>query len=987
MAKKLTATIGSFPGGINSGIDPLLLLPGQASFSTNSTNRGDFYRQRPAYKNLTLQFDSDTTRGNFQQVTALFQGAAYYLQDDGSACLMLAVGGKLFKVTPSSTTALVTQVTLPDAGNSTSAVQNWLWQSERWLIWNDGVNLPIFWDGTYARRSQGSSGAAIAIVSEAAGLVIPAVGQILAGVGISSAYTGGLNVPVIIGSNGNFGEYVIVASGTGGTITVMDVTGSLLSPSGGLTEDRAIFSFSTLYQSRALNVDYLGSTVTNWNQIPASGSSPQSIVINGPFSVALQAYLPIVACEMNDSTVPHVAVGDKVTIGGNLCTVTNVAYTVDPPPFPGVTKTTVTSITVSPDATYTGAVTGAVVLLSTHLIQEGLSTVYGGNYTIASGCAGLPWAWRQNSPTGTIGGSLPAATNWQPIGANNFTIYTQKNWTGPASGRIELQGAIIQLISFSTNALTCQLLSAQSGAVVYNATPVSLTEIVKVLDIGESLTSAGIDSGSRSIGGVVVYPLIQPVANAVTASDVGRVLEFQDSNGNDNYIFITAVSAHVPPTTTEYTIDIKNVTGTPGGFINPGDSIYTLPEIPVSTIGVYGMGRNWVCLPDGRSFLGCDIVGSSSGTLFPYQFTDAVLRVSQNQQLAGGGTFRVPGAGAVIRAMHFVAALDASLGQGALQILTDDNVFSCNATTNLSEWASLTSPILTESLIGAGAVSQTSVTQENADLLFRSSDGAIRSMLLARLDFNRWGNTPISREVVRSISSDSRALLPFCSAITFNNRMLMLCQPTQRVRGATHAAAVSLNFDSVSSIQGKQPSVWESQWSLPNALRLVGGFFNGVRRAFAICLDSTFSNIELVEIQNDGEAKNDYTNQAIPWTVETNVLFGEPEHEYKRLSDGELYFRDLTENVTATVFYRADQSSTWTRWHGFTITVNPGDSGYRPRVGLGEPDGGSFDITNNRPTREGYSFQLKLEINGACTFVGARFTADIIPQPELTKPF
>lgn len=1007
--QRISATLGSFPMGINSGVDPMLLPLNQLAFSTNSTNRGDFYKQRPSYKKLELQYNTDQTRGNFQMVTALFQGASYYLGISGEACLMLAVGGKLFKIVPSADTALVSQITLPDSGDSVSAVQNWLWQSERWLIWNDGISLPVFWDGTTARRSLGGSGAAVSIVTEPVGVVIPTAGQILSGLGVTSQYAGALNVPVIIGSNGSYGQYVIVGTGVGATITVQDVTGTLLSPSAGTSETKSVFNFSSLYQSRATAVTFAAATKTNWNQIPASGS-PQTITINGPFSPTtniygessdIQAYAARLPCDIDClvgispvRTLPTVAVGDKVKIGGKQCTVTSITNnTIAIPILTGGNRyiRNITSINVTPDSTYSGAVSGSIELMSSHTAVVNISnnsntdsgvTTQTPNY----GCSGWGWIAPYPTPTGVIGGTISGSPTWQPAGTSNFTITTLKPWTGPASGRIQLQGATIQLISYTGSTLTCQLLSAQSGAIVYNTVPASLTEIIKILDIGETLTPAGIDMSNRSTTGSVVYPLIQPVANSVTASDVGRPLLFQDDIGGTGYIYITAVAAHSPATTTEYTIDVKNVTGTPGGYINPGDSVYPLPEIPISTIGVYGMGRNWVCLPDGKSFVGCDIVGSSSGTLTPYRFTDSVLRVAQNQQLAGGGTFSVPGAGTKIKAMQFVAALDASLGQGALQVLTDLNIFSCNATTDIQQWSTMTSPILTESLIGSGAVSQHSVTQENSDLIFRSSDGGIRSMLLARLDFNKWGNTPISREVVRSISGDDGSLLPFCSSLTFNNRLMMLCKPTQRTRGVTHSAMVSLNFDSVSSMQGKQPSVWESEWQIPNALRLVGGFFSGVRRTFGICLDSSFGAIELVELLQDGSATQDYGSSPITWSIESPVMFNEPNHNYKRLGDGELYFRDVSESITGIAYYRADQSADWQVWYAFSIPYQVGDSGYRPRVGLGEPDANVFENTNNKPTREGYSFQVKLDISGACTLVGARFSAYIIPQPEFSRP-
>jgi hypothetical protein len=45
-----------------------------------------------------------------------------------------------------------------------------------------------------------------------------------------------------------------------------------------------------------------------------------------------------------------------------------------------------------------------------------------------------------------------------------------------------------------------------------------------------------------------------------------------------------------------------------------------------------------------------------------------------------------------------------------------------------------------------------------------------------------------------------------------------------------------------------------------------------------------------------------------------------------------------------------------------------------------------FDPTNNRPLREGYNFQTKFVFTGYCEFIGARFAADEIPEPEFAQP-
>ena len=94
--------------------------------------------------------------------------------------------------------------------------------------------------------------------------------------------------------------------------------------------------------------------------------------------------------------------------------------------------------------------------------------------------------------------------------------------------------------------------------------------------------------------------------------------------------------------TTQITLQNINDPYVPTKTIVAGAQLISLPELPAGRVGAYGMGRVWESLTDGIQFIAGDIVGGSSGTQF-YNGRDAVLRVTENSYLAGGGTFHVPG--------------------------------------------------------------------------------------------------------------------------------------------------------------------------------------------------------------------------------------------------------------------------------------------------------------------------------------------------------
>jgi hypothetical protein len=512
-------------------------------------------------------------------------------------------------------------------------------------------------------------------------------------------------------------------------------------------------------------------------------------------------------------------------------------------------------------------------------------------------------------------------------------------------------------------------------------------------------------------------PFTDTVATAFTVPAVGSSVSVTLTSGanvavGDILTFQGAGQFRVTVITGGGAFDMTNTDVPPGGPKIPVAtqvSWYHLgTELPPGRMGVYGMGRNWESLVDGKQFLASDLVGGSSGTV-ANNFRDAVLQITENTYLAGGGNFTVPGSVGDIRAMIFTATLDKSLGQGPLAVITPNTVFSCDAPVDRTTWQSVTNPIVTESLIGNGGLGQNSTVGWNGDTIFRSIDG-IRSLLLARRDFDTWGNVPISREVSRIVDNDDDTLLAYGSAIVFDNRLLMTAVPKASSQGVYHQCLIPLNADPLSSLAGKTSSVYDPVWTGLNVLQLIKGQFAGVERAFAFCLNTTLNKIELYEIYKTppeytspgflDSVKFDNGNIPIILTAETGVLMrtlaNKGQFDFCRLIDGELSVDEVVGQATITVYYRPDSYPCWVLWRTWTICAkkpDPTDSttvnfqpGFYPRMGLSEPDPKLCDPFTNRPFREAYFFELKFVIQGYCRIIGCRIKAVEMPQPEWAKP-
>lgn len=462
--------------------------------------------------------------------------------------------------------------------------------------------------------------------------------------------------------------------------------------------------------------------------------------------------------------------------------------------------------------------------------------------------------------------------------------------------------------------------------------------------------------------------------------------------GGFQYLVSAYNATPTTPSALNVTFQNLNDTRTSHTFNTPTTTptaVFNFPEMPPGRMGDYCQGRYWKSLTSGISFIAGDIVGGPSGSP-AYNYRDAVLKVSENDLLAGGGSFSVPSNLGQISFIKTTAQLDASLGQGSLMVGTPGGVFSCNAPTDRTTWSTMTTPIVSESLIGLGGLSQNSTIVVNGDLLFRATDG-VRSLIMARRDFWSWGNTPISFEMSRVLDKDNPGGLPFGSGVQFDNRMLMTASPVQGSLGVYNQAFVALNFDPISSLQGKANSVWDGMWTGINTLQVINGQFSGVQRSFAFTFNTATSSIEVYEILKTGNLDNGTT--PVTWSFETPYTFKEAQgkefYGLCSLEDGEFYVEDIQPGTSIhfRVQYRPDFSSCWYDWHEFDLCADPKNTTnvYGARLGLGRPPSLTPNTVNATAANFGRWFQYRFIITGHCVWKGMKVSAALQPQTEFAR--
>jgi hypothetical protein len=184
--------IGPFTGGVDSETHPLILPKDTLAFGTNLTVRGGYIRQRPPVQRKNLSFESDEVEEAV--TTGLFQGAAYYKPLSGTEYLVASFSGRVFSFTEVGDITEVAEIGLAADPNNETVTQVWMWQAERWLIIQNGLQLPLFWDGQTMRRSDGPS---VALGTTALDWIIPPIGQSVT-ITLNAAYEGRFDTPIFI---------------------------------------------------------------------------------------------------------------------------------------------------------------------------------------------------------------------------------------------------------------------------------------------------------------------------------------------------------------------------------------------------------------------------------------------------------------------------------------------------------------------------------------------------------------------------------------------------------------------------------------------------------------------------------------------------------------------------------------------------------------------------------------------------------------------
>lgn len=441
---------------------------------------------------------------------------------------------------------------------------------------------------------------------------------------------------------------------------------------------------------------------------------------------------------------------------------------------------------------------------------------------------------------------------------------------------------------------------------------------------------------------------------------------------------------------------INNIAVAPG---TPG-----VNEIPAAGAMDYFMGRLWYAI--GRRVAAGDIVDGPSGTAI-YDFTDAVLNVTESPQVLGGDGFTVPSESGNIRAVKHSANIDAALGQGRLFVSTIKAIFALNVPVTRADWIATTNsnqPLMTVVQLANGWVNDRSVVAVNGDLFGQSLEPGIRSLNQCIRYFSQWGNIQISANEQRILQYNNRALLRFSSGIYFDNRMLQTQLPVQTDFGVIHHAMIPLDFVPISSFNSQLPPNWEGMYEGLDIFQLNSGDFGGRERAFATVLSRDDSSMQLWEItdflKKDLNLSSTGENR-VTMIIETPAFTWGDEMQLKKLVGAEFWVDRLDGTVDFTLEYRPDGQACWNMWHAWKkcSTSNSDEDvnnpiaypkvicleSYVANMTTPAPDPNKCAQAMGRPGNIGYQFQVRLTVKGFCRVRGVYLHANIVERKLYTN--
>jgi hypothetical protein len=439
------------------------------------------------------------------------------------------------------------------------------------------------------------------------------------------------------------------------------------------------------------------------------------------------------------------------------------------------------------------------------------------------------------------------------------------------------------------------------------------------------------------------------------------------------------------------------------GFILDGIQIRradpSLNEIPTSVMGTYNQNR--LCIANaGLDWTAGDPSGSTITPNAPITFDEIIIPSSPFV----GDVYQIPTGNKnseSISAMGFLQVLDTSMGIGPLWVSIPSAIYSYRTDLPRISWQGGTSGFVFGSVIlyNNGVVGQRAHTNVGGDLIFKSSDGQLRALTMARNQVARWSNAPISREVTQWLQLDDQSL-GFVSVVAyFKNKIFATCKPYRTPcysaegypqTDIANAGIVVLELDNLSTLSTQAVPVWSGLWTgvrfldfaENNGVMYIAGKDGNRNKMYMFDPSKTYDFI-------DGKVRD------IRSVIDTKGYEFTDGSVNKALHSLDLGLRELQETVDVSISYIPSTTKIPTHWKDLRFNTPVEQCGFPMFAnglvsrGIRDLNVGSVDETVCDPTSRDYmsvfkAVQLRLIITGRhWELEYIKLKARVLPQTEL----
>lgn len=283
----------------------------------------------------------------------------------------------------------------------------------------------------------------------------------------------------------------------------------------------------------------------------------------------------------------------------------------------------------------------------------------------------------------------------------------------------------------------------------------------------------------------------------------------------------------------------------------------------------------------------------SGDVLFAYD-PQSCLTFEENTYWATGGAHSLPAEMGYVTGMSALRNAATGTGVGSLIVFGRRGASAFDLSIPRDQWNTVnTSQVL---FFDAGTVSPWAILPINNDLFYRGIDGfRFMSYTYSQAQGNSGAlsNLPKSKEVREYVENEDAALLPYVSAASWDQRLLV----TAGGQGDRYfKALVSLDLAPLYGFQGAAAPAYDGIWTGLSFAQILTAERGGVNEVFVLT-----EGPEIYRIDKD--ATSDDGNPIEAMVITKAFDFQQPQFR-KQLSYADLWVSELLGDVSIDVYYR-----------------------------------------------------------------------------------